>query len=82
MENKNEIFEKLQEILVEEFELEASDIKLDTHMYLDLDLDSIDAVDLVIKLQEITGKTIDPETFKAVRTIQNVVDVVYELVNS
>ena len=51
-------------------------------MYTDLDLDSIDTVDLVINLQEIIGKKIDPETFKSVRTIDSVVDAIEELVNS
>lgn len=80
MKTKQDIFEQLSSILEQEFEIEPSEIKIDSHMYTDLDLDSIDAVDLVIKLQELTGKTIDPETFKAVRTIQDVVDVVYKLI--
>ena len=44
--------------------------------------ESIDAVDLVVKLQKTIGKKIMPEDFKTVRTVQDVVDVVYKLVNS
>ena len=43
------------------------------------DLDSIDAVDMVVNLQKKTGHKIKPETFKAVRTVQDIVDVVEQL---
>ena len=48
----------------------------------DLDIDSIDAVDLVARLRSITGKKIDPEMFKAARTVEDVVEAVFRLVNS
>ncbi len=79
MENKQQIYQTLTDILVEEFEIERDDISLSANLYTDLDLDSIDTVDLVIKLQEITGKQINPETFKSVRTIEHVVDAIEEL---
>ncbi len=82
MKSREEILTKLTEILVEEFEIEAEAITPEANMYTDLDLDSIDTVDLVINLQEIIGKKIDPETFKSVRTIDSVVDAIEELVNN
>ncbi len=82
MKSREEILTKLTEILVEEFEIDAEAITPDANMYTDLDLDSIDTVDLVINLQEIIGKKIDPETFKSVRTIESVVDAIEELVNN
>ncbi|MEP1743100.1 MAG: acyl carrier protein [Kangiellaceae bacterium] len=82
MKSREEILTKLTEILVEEFEIDAEAITPDANMYTDLDLDSIDTVDLVINLQEIIGKKIDPETFKSVRTIDSVVDAIEELVNN
>jgi acyl carrier protein len=48
----------------------------------DLDLDSIDAIDLVVKLQEYTGRKISPSEFKSVRTIGDVVDKIYTQVNN
>lgn len=81
MKNKQEIQQELTDILVTEFELEREQINLKSHLYQDLDLDSIDAVDLVIKLQELTGKKINPETFKAVRTVEDVVNAVHDIVN-
>ena len=64
MTSKDQIFEMLQEILVEYFEIDADDISLESNLYEDLDLDSIDAVDLVVKLREQTGKKIEPQDFK------------------
>ncbi len=82
MKSREEILSKLTEILVEEFEIDAEAITPEANMYTDLDLDSIDTVDLVINLQEIIGKKIDPETFKSVRTIEHVVDAVEALINN
>jgi acyl carrier protein len=56
------------------FELDRSKITLDANLYTDLDIDSIDAVDLAVRLQELTGKRMQPEVFKGVRTVQDVVD--------
>ncbi|RZQ29566.1 acyl carrier protein [Vibrio vulnificus] len=78
--NQQAVFEQVKAALIELFELEGDDIQPDAHLYQDLDLDSIDAVDLVVHLQKVTGKKIQPEEFKAVRTVQDVVDAVVELV--
>ncbi len=71
--NKEDILSALKEILAENFEIEPAAVTLDAHLYEDLDLDSIDAVDLVVALQQLTGKKIKPEEFKAVRTVADVV---------
>ncbi len=62
------------------FDIEEQDIKLEARLYEDLDLDSIDAIDLVVRLQEITKKRIKPDQFKEVRTIKDIVDAVEQLV--
>ncbi len=77
--NRDEIFNQVQDALVELFELDAADIELQTRLYQDLDLDSLDAVDLVVHLQKLTGKKIKPEEFKLVRTVDDVVNAVEEL---
>ena len=77
---KDEIFDKLVEILVSDFEIEKSKITLNANMYQDLDLDSIDAVDLAVRLQQFTDKKISPEEFKQIRTIEDVVNCVYNLI--
>jgi acyl carrier protein len=60
----------------------SSKIHLDANLYEDLDLDSIDAVDLVVKLRDLTGKKIDPDAFKAVRTVGHIVDEIYNLIEA
>jgi acyl carrier protein len=68
-----QILAKLRELLADKFEVDPARITPEADLYRDLDLDSIDAVDLVIKLQEMTGKRIKPDEFKSVRTIGDVV---------
>ena len=77
MQTKPDVLDKLKVVLEELFEVEPSNVELTSHLYNDLDLDSIDAVDLVIKLKEITGKMASPEEFKAARTVGNVVDIIH-----
>lgn len=69
----------LKDLLAEEFEVEKADVELDSKLYEELDLDSIDAIDLMARLKEITGKKIAPEAFKEVRTIEDVVNAVADL---
>ncbi|HEX5792884.1 MAG TPA: acyl carrier protein [Rheinheimera sp.] len=82
MKTQQDVFNLLQQLMVKEFELDADQISLDANLYEDLDLDSIDAVDLVVKLREITGKKIEPEAFKSVRTVGDVVNAVYVLIEA
>lgn len=77
--SREDIFEKLGNYLEELFEIAPEKISLESRLLEDLDLDSIDAVDLMVKLQELTGKKIAPEAFKTVRTVEDVVDSVHDL---
>ncbi|MFY8275208.1 acyl carrier protein [Pseudoalteromonas sp. SSDWG2] len=81
MKTAAEIYDVLRGILENDFEIDADDISMDANLYEELDLDSIDAVDLVVKLREITGKKIEPEAFKQVRTVADVVKEVEQLVS-
>lgn len=74
---KEAIFEQLQSVLHKLFELDQDDITLDARLYEDLDLDSIDAVDLIVHLQSITQHKFKPDEFKSVKTVGDVVDVIY-----
>ncbi|HEX7339147.1 MAG TPA: acyl carrier protein [Rhodanobacteraceae bacterium] len=74
-----EIFQALKDTLVEQFELDPASITLASRLNEDLDLDSIDAVDMIIKVQELTGSKVTPEDFKQVRTVGDVVGVVERL---
>ena len=52
---------------------------MESKLFEDLDLDSIDAVDLVVKMKPYINGNIDPEMFKSAKTIQNVVDILAPL---
>lgn len=77
--NREQVLEQVTAALVELFEIDEADIKPEAQLYTDLDLDSIDAVDLVVHLQKVTGKKIKPEEFKEVRTVDDVVNSVAAL---
>lgn len=77
--NKDSLFAKIRDILVEQFDVEAAAVTMDANLYEELEIDSIDAVDLLVQLKEVTGKKIAPESFKEVRTIGDVLDALAEL---
>ncbi|MDC9595750.1 acyl carrier protein [Xenorhabdus sp. XENO-2] len=79
MMEKQAIFQEISQLLVQLFELSPEDITPESRLYEDLELDSIDAVDMVVHLQKKTGRKIKPEAFKSVRTVQDVVDAVEQL---
>lgn len=79
MQTRDEIFAQLKAMLVELFEVKPERIVPEAHLFKDLDIDSIDAIDLMMRLKDVTGKKIQPEAFKHVRTVQDVVDAVAKL---
>ena len=76
---KNDIFSQIVTILHDTFDIEPNKVQLDSRLYDDLDIDSIDAVDLIVRLREITGKQVPPDRFKSVRTIGDVIGVLETL---
>ena len=81
MQTREDIFNILRDALVELFELDPARISLESNLYQDLEIDSIDAVDLIDHIKRQTGKKIAADDFKSVRTVNDVVEAVYRLVN-
>lgn len=81
MKTKEEAVEAIKAVLVEEFECDAATLTPESRLFEDLDLDSIDAVDLVVRLQNQTGLKVKAEDFKSIRTIGDVADVILRLMN-
>ncbi|SHK13658.1 acyl carrier protein [Fibrobacter intestinalis] len=77
--DKQQIYEKIRNALVNDFEMDAAKVVPEARLYEDLNLDSIDAVDLIVNLKQYIPRNVDPEVFKQMRTLQDVVDGVYEL---
>lgn len=79
MESNEEIQATLRDVLVELFEIDPSKITPEANLYQDLGIDSIDAIDLLLRLKEITGRKIQPEVFKHVRTVADVTAAIHTL---
>lgn len=70
--DNDQLYERIKRILVDQFEVDDAVISLQANLYEELGIDSIDAVDLMVQLKELTGKKIPPEQFREVRTIGDV----------
>jgi len=82
MQTRDDIFNTLRDALVELFDLDPARVSMDANLYQDLEIDSIDAVDLIDHIKRKTGKKIAADEFKSVRTVNDVVEAVYRLVHA
>ncbi|MDQ8024142.1 MAG: acyl carrier protein [Moraxellaceae bacterium] len=78
--NQQEIFNTISRALQETFEIAPERITMEAKLYEDLDIDSIDAVDLMVKLKSMTGQRLSPEAFRSVRTVGDVVEAIHKIV--
>lgn len=76
---QEQVLDQLREWMDELFEIAPADVQLDSNLAADLDVDSIDAIDLVVKIKALTGKQVNPEDFKNVRTVEDVVLVIQSM---
>jgi len=81
MYTKDEIFTHIKDILIKDFDTDPKKLTPEALLVEDLDLDSIDAVDLVVRLQSVIGCKVEPDDFRQIRTLQDVVDAVEKIVN-
>ena len=79
---KDDIYERIVKILEDPFEIEPALVKPEARLADDLEIDSIDAVDLIVQLKPLVGKRLDPEAFKSVRTVADVVDALHNLLSN
>ena len=78
---RQELFDQLSQILQQTFDIAPERIRPESRLYEDLDIDSIDAVDLIVKLKPLVGKRLQPDAFKAVRTLNDVVNALQGLLD-
>ncbi|HMH68763.1 MULTISPECIES: acyl carrier protein [Pinirhizobacter] len=78
--SNDDILARLKDVLHETFEIDPAKVTPEAHLFTDLELDSIDAIDLAIQVQDMTGARIKPEDFKSVRTVGDVVATVRALI--
>lgn len=79
---KDDILGRIAAIMEETFEIDPVRVKPEAKLYDDLEIDSIDAVDLIVQLKPLVGRRLDPEAFKSVRTVADVVDALHGMLNN
>ena len=77
MPSKEELLTWLRSAMVREFGFDEADIQPSTHLIMDLDLDSIDFVDLTASAEETFGFDLPEEDLSSVRTVQDAVDAIH-----
>ncbi|MCC2676224.1 MAG: acyl carrier protein [Ramlibacter sp.] len=79
---KDDILRRIAGIMEETFEIDPAKVTPGAKLYDDLEIDSIDAVDLIVQLKPLVGRRLDPEAFKSVRTVADVVDALFGVLNN
>ena len=76
MATQEEVYEKVKSALMDEFEVEEEVISMEANLFTDLELDSLDAIDLMVTLDKELGIEIKTEEMQDLRTIKDVCDFV------
>ena len=79
---RDEIFARIRSTLVTSFEIPEERVTLEARLMDDLELDSIDAIDMAVQIQELTNVRVDEEALKKLRTVGDTVDLVASLLAS
>jgi acyl carrier protein len=79
---KKEIIEKVDEFLIDEFELEAEQLVPSANLKETLEIDSLDYVDLVVIIEKNFGFKVKGEDFASIKTLQNFYDYIEQRVNA
>jgi len=76
---QQEALQYIADLFSKMFDIPVEDVTPEARLYADLDLDSIDAVDMTVSLQKETGQKIDVEEFRSVETVADLISVVQKL---
>jgi len=77
--NTEDIKRIVDRMLIEEFEIEPNEIYPEAHLRDDLDLDSLDAVDMIVYFEKKYGIKIEPESAQKIRTIGDIYGFIQEM---
>ena len=80
--SREDLLGHVRKAMTELFDLAPERIQLETKVVEDLELDSIDAIELAVHMEQLTGRRFDPERFREMRTIGDVVEILYDIMNS
>ena len=79
--SREQLLARVAAILHDNFGIDAERIRPESKLGEDLDIDSIDAVDLIVQLKPLLGGNLRPEAFRSVRTVQDVVEALYRMLH-
>ncbi len=80
MTTREEILAHIRGVLSEFFEVDPARVTPEAQLSKDLEIDSIDAVDLIDQIRRYTGKKVSPDEFRSVRTVGDLVTVIERMV--
>lgn len=80
--NKEDLYQRVADILHKSFEVDTARISPEARLREDLDIDSIDAVELIVQLKPLLGGNLKPEAFRSVRTVSDVVDALHGMLQT
>ncbi|MBQ4466610.1 MAG: acyl carrier protein [Firmicutes bacterium] len=72
------VFDKIKEIIMEQLQVEESEITMDTNLMKDLSADSLDAVEIIMAIEDEYGIEIPDEEAENIQTVQDLVRFVEE----
>ena len=78
---RSEVIEKVNKVLIDGFEIDVQKLKPESHLYHDLGIDSLDAVDMLVFLEEQTGIQVKGEWFRSVRRLDDIYNVMENVLN-
>ncbi len=76
---KADVIEKINHTFIENFEIEPEKLTKETKLFEDLELDSLDAVDMIVHMEQNLGIKVDIQKFSTVRTLDDVYQMAFEL---
>lgn len=77
---REEVVAKVNEFLIEEFEVEETEISPEANLHETLELDSLDYVDMVVVIESTFGFKLTAEDFKEVTSFDDLYDNIYNKV--
>lgn len=72
------VFETIRNLVVEQLGVDADMVQMDTNLMKDLEADSLDAVEIILGVEEEYGLDIPDEVAEKFETVRDLVDYVEE----
>ena len=72
------IFDKIKDIIIDQLQVEESDVAMDTNLMKDLSADSLDAVEIIMTIEDEFGIEIPDEDAENIQTVGDLVKYVEE----